>query len=84
MRIQQLKQKEVINAATCKSLGCPADVDIDPCKGCITAIIIPGPAKFCGCLIHDSEYYVPWEYVRQVGEDIILVDIHEDRCLKKL
>lgn len=43
MRIIDLKQKEVINTCNCKTLGCPVDVEFDPCSGRISAIIIPGP-----------------------------------------
>lgn len=28
MRICELKQKEVINICTCRTLGCPVDVDL--------------------------------------------------------
>lgn len=45
MRIIDLKQKEVINTCNCKTLGCPVDVEFDPCSGRISAIIIPGPGK---------------------------------------
>ena len=31
MRVCELKQKEIINVCTCKSLGCPIDVEFD-CK----------------------------------------------------
>ena len=53
MRIIDLKQKEVINTCNCKTLGCPVDVEFDPCSGRISAIIIPGPGKFC-CFLANS------------------------------
>lgn len=84
MRILELKQKEVINSCTCKSLGCPIDVEFDSCSGQITQLIIPGPGKFCSFLGRDSEYCIPWKCIRQIGEDIILVEIQEEHCLKKL
>ena len=84
MRIIDLKQKEVINTCNCKTLGCPVDVEFDPCSGRISAIIIPGPGKFCCFLGRDSEFCIPWECICQIGEDIILVEIDEKKCLKKL
>ena len=84
MRICELKQKEVINTCNCKTLGCPVDVEFDPCSGRISAIIIPGPGKFCCFLGRDSEFCIPWECICQIGEDIILVEIDEKKCLKKL
>lgn len=84
MRVFELKQKEVINACSCKSLGCPVDVEFDPCTGQIIQLIIPGPGKFCSFFGRDSEFCIPWKCIRQIGEDIILVEIDEDHCLKKL
>lgn len=82
MRICELKQKDVINTCTCKSLGCPTDVTFDCKTGKLTALIIPGPGRICGFLGRDSEYIIPWECICQIGEDIILVEIQEDSCLK--
>lgn len=81
MRLCELRQKEIINICTCRSLGCPADLDFDPRNGRILALIVPGPARICGFFGRDSEYLVPWDCIRQIGEDIILVEINEDRCL---
>ena len=71
MRICELKQKEVINTCTCRSLGCP------------TALIVPGPGKLCCLFGHDSEYLIPWECICRIGDDIILVEIEEEKCLHK-
>lgn len=83
MRFCDLKQKEVINTATCKSLGCPIDLEFDCRSGRILALILPGPGRICGLLGRDSEYIIPWECICQIGEDIILVDIKEDKCFHK-
>ena len=50
----------------------------------LTALMIPGPGKFCCFLGRDSEFCIPWECICQIGEDIILVEIDEKKCLKKL
>ena len=41
MRICELKQKEVINICTCRTLGCPVDVEFNCETGCITALWFP-------------------------------------------
>lgn len=84
MRVFELKQKEVINTKTCKSLGCPVDVEFNPHNGQLTALIIPGPGHFCSFFGRDCEYFIPWDCVCQIGEDIILIDIVEEKCLRKL
>ena len=83
MRVCELKQKEVINTCTCKSLGCPVDVDFNPKNGHIHAIIVPGPGKLCSFLGRDREFIIPWDCIRQIGDDIILVEIEEEKCFHK-
>jgi YlmC/YmxH family sporulation protein len=83
MRLCDIRQKEVINICTCRSLGCVADIDIDECNGCIIAIIIPGPGKICSFLGRDTEYVIPWKCIKQIGDDIILVEIDEEEVLIK-
>ena len=39
MRVCQLRQKEVINICTCKSLGVPFDLEFDEKTGCVTALL---------------------------------------------
>ncbi|HIX59661.1 MAG TPA: YlmC/YmxH family sporulation protein [Candidatus Blautia gallistercoris] len=83
MRLCELKQKEIINTCTCKSLGCPIDIDFNCKTGQILALIVPGPGRICSLLGRDSEFIIPWECICQIGEDIILVEIKEDKCLHK-
>lgn len=84
MRICELKQKEIINICTCRSLGCPIDVEFDCKTNRLTALIVPGPGRFCCCFFNrESEYIIPWECICQIGADIILVKIQEEKCLHK-
>ena len=82
IRFCAFRNKEVINMCNCKRLGCVTDLLIDVCSGCIEAIILPGPGKICGFLGYDAEYIIPYQCIRIVGPDIILVEIQEDKCLK--
>jgi YlmC/YmxH family sporulation protein len=83
MYFSELRSKEVINQKTCKVLGCISDICIDEKNGCITAIIVPGPAKYCGFFGRDSEYKIPFCDVCCIGDDIVLVSIDEGKCLTK-
>lgn len=84
MRVVELRQKEVINICSCKSLGCPVDIEFVCPSGQIKALIVPGPCRLGGLLGRESEFIIPWECIRQIGEDIILVEIKEDCCFHKL
>ena len=80
MRLCELREKEVINSCDCKRLGCVVDLEINLCTGNVEAIIIPG--RICGFLGNDSEYVIPFECIKKIGEDIILVEIKEEKFLK--
>ena len=80
MRLCELKQKEVINTCTCKSLGCPLDLEFDCKSGKIEALILPSPGKFCCFWGHENEYIIPWKCISQIGDDIILVELPEEKC----
>ncbi len=83
MRICDLKQKEVINICDCRRLGFVGDVDFDMETGCLIAIIVPGPGCFCGFLVREREYVIPFCDIRQVGPDIILVNVDLDKATEK-
>ena len=74
MRICELKQKEVINIHTCRSLGCPLDVEFCCETARLKALIMPEPGKFCWCFSKENEYSIPWDCIRKFGDDIILID----------
>lgn len=79
MRICDLKQKEVINVCDCKRLGFVGDVDFDICTGRMLAIIVPGQCSVWGFLGHEKEYVIPFCDIQQIGDDIILVELHEKK-----
>lgn len=83
MRISDLKQKEVINICDCRRLGFVGDVDFDMESGCLLAIIVPGPGCFCGFLVREKEYVIPFCDIRQVGPDIILVNVDLEKATVK-
>ena len=83
MRFCELKQKEVINICSCRSLGCVSDLEIDCQSGAILSLIVPGPGKLCWFLGRDTEFLIPWECILQIGADIILGKIDEEKCRKR-
>jgi len=81
-RSSELRQKEVINISDGKRLGFVCDVEIDFENGRIESIIIPGSGRLFGLLGKDNEFVIPWERIKKIGEDIILVDMDE-RFIRK-
>ena len=68
------KHKEVINIKDAKRLGFVQDVTADFKTGTITNIIVPGNTKFFNIFSTGTEITIPWESIKIIGDDIILVD----------
>jgi len=69
------KHKEVINIKDAKRLGFVQDVTADLRTGVITSIIVPGNNKRFSIFSSDNEVVIPWEKIKCIGEEIILVEI---------
>lgn len=83
MRLCELREKEVINCRDCQRLGFVCDIIFSTQNGCMEFLIVPGPCKIWGFLGRENEYIIPWRCIRQIGPDIILVDINVDECCRK-
>ena len=80
-RIFELRQKEIINIKDGCRFGFVADLEIDEVKGKILKVIVPGPARIFGVFGREQEYHVPWDCIRQIGDEIILVEVDTDEIL---
>ncbi|MHC1747390.1 MAG: YlmC/YmxH family sporulation protein [Cellulosilyticaceae bacterium] len=83
MRICDMKQKEIINTTDGSRLGYICDVEIDWEEGKIKKVIVPGPGKVMGIFGRDMEYIIPWEKIKKIGEDIILVELQGDEYIRE-
>ena len=73
-RIRELRCKEVINICDGSRLGCVADVDVRFPEGQVCAVIVYGACRFFGLFGRREEFYIPWDCIQRIGDDIILVD----------
>lgn len=69
------KHKEVININDGKRLGFVQDVTANLESGVITSIIVPGNAKLLKFFSSGNDIVIPWEKIKCIGEDVILVEI---------
>ena len=83
MRICELREKEVVNVCDGERLGNICDVDFEERTGRIYSLIIPGPCKVFGIIGRDSEYIIPYECVKRIGADVVLVEVEASKCLHK-
>ena len=87
VRIADLRCKEVINICNGFRMGFVEDVVFNQVTGQIIALVVPGPYRFFGLFGREDDYIIPWECIRRIGDDIILVEIagecrREKRCRK--
>lgn len=69
------RKKEVINIKDGKRLGYVQDVTADLKTGTITSIIVPGNSKGLGIFLNNEEISIPWEAIKCISDEIILVEI---------
>lgn len=69
------KHKEVINISDGKRLGFVQDVTANLETGTITSIIVPGSNKIFNIFSSGNEIVIPWDKVKCIGDDLILVEI---------
>lgn len=80
-RFSEFRYKEVINVRTGSRLGYVCDAEFQSPEGRITALIVPGKAKYFGILGREDDYILPWECISRVGDDLILVE--SDRGIRR-
>ena len=81
-RITDLNCKEVICVADGRRLGFISDVEIEIPSGKVVAIVVPGPCKFFGVAGRRDDFIIPWDCIKRIGPDIVLVDVRPDDCRK--
>lgn len=69
------KQKEVINVLDGKILGFVVDVNADFGSGEINSIIVAQTGKLFGNILGKNNVTIPWDKIKKIGEDVILVEI---------
>ncbi|MBT2615707.1 MULTISPECIES: YlmC/YmxH family sporulation protein [Bacillaceae] len=83
MRLSELSGKEIVDVNRAERLGIlgQTDLEIDE-TGQITSLIIPS-VKWFGLLRNGSEIRVPWEHIKKIGADMVIIDFQEGLSLKE-
>ncbi len=74
-RIEDFRYKEVVNVCDGQRLGYVSDVMFDIGTGQVTALIVPGPCRLLGLFWHEDDYILPWECIKRIGGDIVLIEV---------
>ena len=79
-KISDLYCKEVICVADGQRLGFVSDARLELPEGRLCALIVPGPCKMMGLGPSRHDYCIPWNCIRKIGPDIVLVDVNPEDC----
>lgn len=77
MKISDLRNMRIVNMANGKVLGKISDLVMDVNRGYVKAIVLPGGARWPAFLSREKEVEVPWENIKKIGQDVIIVDVPE-------
>ena len=58
-----------------KDFGFVQDVCADLESGTITSIIVPGNNKILNMFSSANDTVIPWQHIKCIGDDVILVEI---------
>ena len=73
--IGDLRCKEVINICTGMRMGFDCDVIVKTVTGQLVAIVLRGQCRFFGIFGREDDIIVPWDCIRRIGDDIILIEV---------
>lgn len=73
-KTSELREREVVNILDGRRLGLASDLEIEIETGRILAIVVPGPGKILGLFGKSDDFVIPWERIKKIGVDVILVD----------
>ena len=71
----ELKRREVINGSDGRRMGHIIDLVFSSDSGKVKGIILPYGKR--GVFGKTQDLFVPWGCVQKIGEDVILVEIHD-------
>ena len=80
LKFSDLQCREVICVGSGQRLGFVSDVQIDVPQGNVRAIVVPGPCRFFGMIGRRDDYIIPWNCIRKIGPDIVLVETKPSDC----
>lgn len=73
--INSMKNMEIIDINNGRKIGFIIDIKIDCENDKVLSLVLPGESK--GWFNKSEEIEIPWEKVKKIGDDVILVSIDE-------
>ncbi len=74
-KISDLGLRDIVNLADGAKLGPVKDVYIDLETGKVLSLVLSGDRKFFGLMSAGRDVVVPWEDIKKIGVDTVLVEV---------
>ena len=74
----ELREREIVNVTDGKKLGKLTDMAFS--GGKIAGLIVPSEKKLLKNLAGNENIYIPFGCVLKIGDDVILVDLHNEKA----
>lgn len=75
MRLSELRFRDVVTVKDGRRLGFISDWEVDAQSGRLLALVVPGSPRAFGLLGREPDHVIPWEKIKKIGEDVILVEV---------
>ena len=79
----ELRAKEVVNICDGKKMGNIIDLIFDCSCARITGLVVPGEKSFLNIFRSRNDIFIPYNRIRKIGSDIILVELTPINALAK-
>lgn len=74
MTLHDLSEKDVIQIKTGENLGRIDDLIFDEGAARLQSVVLHGRSHAFGLLGYDEDLIIPWEAIKTIGTDVIMVD----------
>ena len=82
-RLTELRHKEVISAVDGVRIGYVDDIIVETNSSNVVAFVIFGRFFLFGIFGKREDYIIPWEKIRLIGEDAVIISCHKPKPQKK-
>ncbi|MFX4262606.1 YlmC/YmxH family sporulation protein [Pelotomaculum propionicicum] len=77
-KISDLGLRDIVNLVDGAKLGPVSDVYIDLETGKVLSLVLSGGKKYFGLMNAGRDVVVPWEKIKKIGVDTVLVEVENN------
>ena len=74
-KLENLRNKNVVNIKNGVNLGLVDDVIIDTKTATVLSLVIYGRKRFFGLFGREEDMSIPWEDINIIGDDVVLIEM---------